>query len=119
MAGPGAPDDRATPGPGLDLPGGGHRGRRGGLRAADGVVWRFPAVAAIVAGAVVLVAGVVADLVRQRPTHPGDDPVVAPLAPATGTASGQALARTLGRLVTWQVPMATAALLATTWWMTG
>jgi len=28
------------------------------------------------------------------------------------------LARTLGRVVTWQVPMATAALLATTWWMT-
>jgi len=83
------------------------------------VVWRLPAVAAIVAGAVVLVAGVVADLVRQRSTHPADDPVVAPLAPAAGTASSHALARTLGRVVTWQVPMATAALLATTWWMTG
>ena len=82
------------------------------------VVWRLPAVPAIVAGAVVLVAGVVADLVRQRSTHPADDPVVAPLAPAAGTASSQALARTLGRVVTWQVPMATAALLATTWWMT-
>lgn len=82
------------------------------------VVWRLPAVPAMVAGAVVLVAGVVADLVRQRSTHPADDPVVAPLAPAAGTASSQALARTLGRAVTWQVPMATAALLATTWWMT-
>lgn len=82
------------------------------------VVWRLPAVAAIVTGAVVLVAGVVADLVRHRPTHRADDPVVAPLAPAARTASGQALARALGRLVTWQVPVATAALLATSWWMT-